>query len=454
FVAPRMQVLLSFLGMTLLGVGDATIPAGREARLSMHLLVGNGDTASLLAAKARLEGKPQPLMKVRATAAGEPVAGARVHVTDGEAYRALGRTGADGVATLPLPPGEYTVEALSDRRESSGPVQVSHTAAGSSVDAGIEPAGTLLARATESGQPIPFKLVLFREGASPRTYPRTYGEVRMPANAHWVHFAGLDGAELPLAAGRYRAVAQRGFEYDLSEQIVDVAPGQTTTLDFKLTRVVNTTGFVSADFHIHGAPSPDSDDLLVYKVLSFGAEGLEIPVSTDHETIADYEPVVRGLKLERFMKTMVGSEVTTVTFGHFNAFPMRLLDEPNNGAVRWYNKPARQIFDEVRRNPGEPLLQINHPRGGIGSGYFSMIGFDRDSFTADKQEHFFTDFDVMEVLNGARFESSEAEVQQDWFAFLRRGHRITGTGNSDSHHSLTSEVGTPRTYVEVGEDEP
>lgn len=454
FVSPRMQPLLSFLGITLLSMGEMVLPPGREGRVPLYVLVGDGDVASLLAVREKLEGKSLPRLRVTATAGGKPVPGARVHVTGEGGYRALGRSDAEGVATFPLPPGDYQVEAIADGRDSTGPLSVSHTALGSIVQAGMQEAGTFIARTTESGTAIPFKLILFRESGSPKSYPSSYGETRMPAGAHWIEFAGVDGAKLSLAAGKYRAVAQRGFEYDLSETVIDVVPGKTVQHEFKLTRVVDTVGWVSADFHIHAAPSPDSDDVVPYKVLSFGAEGLEVAVSTDHEFIADYEPVVRGLGLERFVKTIIGSEVTTVSYGHFNAFPLKILDAPNNGAVSWYRKSARQIFDEIRRNPGEPMLQMNHPRGGIASGYFSMIGFDRETFTAQNQEDFHTDFDAMEVLNGKRFASSEQEVQLDWFAFLKRGYRVVGTGNSDSHHSLTSEVGTPRTYVKVDTDEP
>ncbi len=453
-VSQRMQPLISFLGMTLLGIGDMTLPPGREGKITLHVLVGDGDMSSLLAIRAKLEGKELPRLSVKASAGGKPVAGARIHVTQGGEYRALGRSDAEGLASIPLPPGDYEVEAVADARDSTGAVPVSLTAAGGSVEVGLQEAGTFVARATEGGSAIPFKLFLFRETGTPKSYPASYGETRMPAGAHWIEFAGVDGAQLTLSAGKYRAVAQRGFEYDLSETVIDVAPGQTVEKEFKLTRVVDTTGWLSADFHIHGEPSPDSDDVLPYKVLSFGAEGLEIPVTTDHEYISDYEPVVRGLGLERFMRTIIGSEVTTVTYGHFNAYPLKQLDQPNNGAVSWYHKSARQIFDEVRRNPGEPMLQMNHPRGGLAQGYFSMIGFDRDTFTAEKQEDFHTDFDAMEVLNGKRFASSEQEVQLDWYAFLKRGHRVVGTANSDSHHSLTSEVGTPRTYVQVDQDEP
>src|SRR5205085_8558676 len=78
--------------------------------------------------------------------------------------------------------------------------------------------------------------------------------------------------------------------------------------------------------------------------------------------------------------------------------------------------------------------------------------------------NFMTGWDAMEVWNGAPIAAFEGCPQSpcsyahptayDWFAFLDRGHRIAGTGNSDSHNASTREVGYPRNYLQIGEDDP
>ena len=82
-------------------------------------------------------------------------------------------------------------------------------------------------------------IYLFREGTTP-SYPNAYGEAK-PPRSEYLAFAHPDGVEIKVAAGKYRAVVTRGFEYDLAEQILDVASGQRVEANFKLTRVVDTT---------------------------------------------------------------------------------------------------------------------------------------------------------------------------------------------------------------------
>ncbi len=151
-----------------------------------------------------------------------------------------------------------------------------------------------------------------------------------------------------------------------------------------------------------------------------------------------------------------GEEVSTSIYGHFNIFPAAVLAAPNGGAVNWYFKESPELFRLMRANPASPLIQVNHPRSGIGSGYFASIGLVPSTLTSSlrKPSEFVTDFDAIEVMNGKRVDSTEAQVMPDWFGFLNRGYRVTGNGNSDSHGAKTSEVGSPRNYVQVGTDDP
>ena len=92
------------------------------------------------------------------------------------------------------------------------------------------------------------------------------------------------------------------------------------------------------------------------------------------------------------------------------------------------------------------------------------------SFTVQANApHFMSDWDAMEVWNGTPLERFEGcptldpaclliepahPVMGDWFGFLDRGLRVTGTGNSDSHTASLHPVGYPRTYLKVGSDDP
>jgi hypothetical protein len=60
------------------------------------------------------------------------------------------------------------------------------------------------------------------------------------------------------------------------------------------------------------------------------------------------------------------------------------------------------------------------------------------------------------VLNGYQDTNRKSidRVLEDWFALLDRGHLVTATGNSDTHHLTFNLGGYPRNYVQVGGDTP
>jgi hypothetical protein len=64
--------------------------------------------------------------------------------------------------------------------------------------------------------------------------------------------------------------------------------------------------------------------------------------------------------------------------------------------------------------------------------------------------------DVAKIPQGAILCSDDevayAGAIDDWFNLLNLGYEYTGTANSDSHHS--DDIGFPRTYVRVGQDNP
>jgi hypothetical protein len=65
-------------------------------------------------------------------------------------------------------------------------------------------------------------------------------------------------------------------------------------------------------------------------------------------------------------------------------------------------------------------------------------------------ERFTTDFDSIEVHNGA---GDFCQVLADWMGLLVQDVRITGVGNSDTH-SLGSPAGYPRNYLPTAAEQP
>ena len=78
----------------------------------------------------------------------------------------------------------------------------------------------------------------------------------------WVEevvYTGADGNGLMMVRpGDYEVYFSRGFEYDLVKVPVHVEAGNAASASAKLTRVVDTTGWISYDGHIHHEDSIDS----------------------------------------------------------------------------------------------------------------------------------------------------------------------------------------------------
>jgi hypothetical protein len=462
-----LRFILSYSGILFASQPGVTLLPGQRATFRQYLAVGEGDTVSLTRAWQAATGKPRdPTVQGRVVdAAGAPVAGARVHAiaevgTDTDRHVAVARTAADGTYALDLSPGAYVLRATGPDLPASEAMPVSVPSGATVPIAGptLRAADTGLLRfrvATAGGAAMPAKITIRAESQSPSPrLSRRFGLPRFAGGAERIVFSASGEGEVRIPAGRYRVFASRGFEYTLGDRIIDVPAGGSATAAFTLARVVDTAGWLSGDFHLHAQASPDSDDLDEVKVAAFAAENLEVPVSTDHEFIADYAPVIERLGLAAEVRSIVGQEVTTVTIGHFNAFP--LAPDPrkrNHGSIDWYYKKGPEIFAAIRANPARPLLQVNHPRSVSVGGYFSAVGYDPVTGTIELPDQWTDEFDAIEVVNGKGGEDPFGAVFADWYSFLNRGKRYVATGNSDSHHAYRTEVGYPRNYVRVPSDD-
>jgi hypothetical protein len=158
---------------------------------------------------------------------------------------------------------------------------------------------------------------------------------------------GSGALELP--PGTYMVYASRGLEYTIDSQSITVGSGGTTNVSLAIGRVVDTSGYVSMDFHVHSGKSFDSSLPLVDRVASFLAEGVEVMVSTDHDFISDYSTMISSLSAEDEINSIIGDELTggipvpadptqdgTVFpegIGHWNAWPLTVIENNRrNGA--------------------------------------------------------------------------------------------------------------------------
>lgn len=307
------------------------------------------------------------------------------------------------------------------------------------------------------GESLPARVLIRGVG---RTPDPDFGEDPLRGAALNVVYSSTGNSATSLLSGRYRVTIDRGFEYTIFERDITVKPGKKVFVTAILRRVVDTKGWIAADLHLHAAPSPDAPARLEDRVHSLAAVGVEVGVATDHNVVTDYAPTIRDLKLEKWVASVVGNEVTTkeVLLGHFNLFPLAADSAP----AEWRRTTPRAIIDAARASKPygkDTIVQVNHPRM-RDLGTFELLRLDpRDvKGWVARTPLAAMDFDAIEVFNGDHYHRSEIpkveECLRDWYALLNAGYRHAATGNSDSHKLTYHEAGVPRNLVAVPNDDP
>lgn len=316
-------------------------------------------------------------------------------------------------------------------------------------------------RDVDGGGLIPCKLTLVGVDGTPdpaftkNDIGRQDGEGSVLAYDRVLSIGGTGVVHVPV--GSYDVYVSRGPEWTLDiSRKVKIALGKTTVISAHLKHVVDTAGFISADFHVHASHSSDSHVPMHDRVFEFVADGVELITSTDHNVVSNYAPVIEELGVGRYLTSMTGDELTTNGWGHFGAFPLpHDLESVGQGAVLVRGRGPKDFFADVRSHAPTAIIDVHHPRIDSEIGYFNISGFDARSDMATRPGFSF-DFDALEVLNGYQDSDRRSvdRVIDDWFALLAHGHIVTATGNSDTHHLDHNIGGYPRNYVRVQEDSP
>ena len=285
------------------------------------------------------------------------------------------------------------------------------------------------------------------------------GEGVIPVGERWFEPAPMSH-NLFLPYGRYRLVADRGLEYELAETIVDLGAGKGVVwVEFRMRRVVDTSGYLGADLHVHQDPSDDSTLPAESRLKSLVVAGVEVAVAADHDFYTDLRPAARALwpapHVSPPVATIVGDEVSA-SQAHFNVFPVvPVAGHPRQGAPEpMIEAPPAVAFQAMRQMARSVVIQANHPRA-LDSGYFTLPACgDFLPQSGGALPACPLDFDALEVLNGYYACGSEIlRTLTDWYALLRADRALTATGSSDSHGVSRQRAGFPRTYVRVGTKE-
>jgi len=287
--------------------------------------------------------------------------------------------------------------------------------------------------------------------------------------------------------GTYQVVVSRGTEYSTSSSTATVAAGACAgsgDIAAQLSRVVDTTGFISSDFHVHGIRSADSRITDRRRVLAFAGEGIENPVMTDHHVHTDLAPEIAAQGIGAFVTNTIGEEITTFDYGHFNAYPM-VIDPsvPSHGSTDWgvaapvgadfpsagaYGLKPAEIRDLALTGansvPGVTTVQINHidshfdpmrintkavpPMDQLNAVQRSRLRLPPEPGGGD---NLFALFPALELWNGYNRSHQLNEFLNQrigiWFNHLNQGLITTAIADTDSHKLVNTRTAGARSWT-------
>ncbi len=437
-------------------------------RLHAQLVIGGPGVDGLIAAMAAGDGTALRTITGTVTRAGAPLAGARVHAVDptGPTYHTRATTGADGRYTVHVPASAAV--RLIAVAESTQTAEAAVAANATTADLTLAAPAPVRITTSDGDAAIPARLQLLPVGGQALPdLPEHFGETRFAGNRLKVEFSVSGDTTLAVPPGTWELVASRGFEHDVVRRPVTAVSGVAQRLDLVLPRVIDTPGVMCGDFHIHTWRSNDSGDDATWKVASAIADGLELPVRSEHEYVADFSAEIAALGAGAWARGLGSIELTSFeVWGHMGVFP--LTPDPtkvNAGAPAWQTFPSADdpdaplttlspvaVFDAVRARPEAPVVIINHPRGG--ANYFDYVGFDPATGMVTDAGAWDTRFTLVEVFNDSGWRSNRDGTVRDWLGLLKAGRKIFAVGSSDSHSITSSPVGYPRTCMQVGTDDP
>jgi hypothetical protein len=302
------------------------------------------------------------------------------------------------------------------------------------------------------GEHVPGKVTFI--GLDPTSSPYFTPENPVKSGRYWESsknscYPPEEGMGVDLPVGTYLVYASRGPEYTMDQKTVEITVQinrrDIQELSFVINKVVDTKKFISLDPHMHTTYS-DGRVKIQERLKSLVAEGVDVAVSTDHNNIIDFNPDLKKLELDKYLAVIIGSEVTKGGVIHYNTYPLIPdKDALFNGAIDSYSDEAAPLFAASRKRDPQAILQVNHPRSGT-LGYFNNYQLDLGSASTAKT-NFDTTFDVLEVMNGPYFYSSNFTAILDWLHLLNRGLYFPIVGSSDSHTIARGEPGYSRTYI-------
>ena len=386
-----------------------------------------------------------------------PVAQARIALSRGGQPYAAGRTDAAGRLEFLLPEGdfEHVVTSIDGRTAKS-------TWPGGE-DLSLEfylgkPSRVVATITAAAGQPTPAKVSFTGAGgtASPDWGPDS-GDTAVK-NVYYTHTGSFTQA---IAPGKYDVIVSYGPEHDAVFTTLEVPAAGEAELKAVLKRTVDTSGWISADFHSHSSPSGDNTASQLGRVQNHLCEHIEFAPCTEHNRIDTYAPHLARLKVGHLLATCTGMELTggLLPVNHQNAFPLVYKPHTQDGGG-----PVTDVdpLVQIERlalwdNKSDKLVQMNHPNlpqilgdrdedGQPDAGFARMFGF-VDVIEVHPPQGIFTPPE-----KGASGKLERNPIYH-WMQMLNLGYRQPAVINTDAHYNF-HEAGYFRNFVKSSTDDP
>lgn len=501
----------------LIGLPPAfVIPAYGERSFTRLFGVGDGSGGNALELSLAAKGTSTGTLRGCVTVGGAPAPRARIAVGPHTANVLSGLTSQyvtdeNGCYEGALPAGSYGVAAWrpgtpyqgAGAKPFANPVTI---VAGGAVtqDIALPATGHVIVDVTdESGVAVPARVTIVGFDPSPdqllwvpgvvgtpgtnTSYFTDVSSDALPFGIVHIAYAGADGhVAFDLDPGDYQIIVSRGTEWSLYEIPITPVAGSPVHVTAQIAHVLDTTGFVSGDFHVHGIASADSRVSQRDRVLQFAGEGVDNIVMTDHHAHTDLNPMIGSLGMTPFVHATVGEEITCWDCGHFNGYPMRVdPSRVSGGSTDWARAaaPGRDFkqYGAFILTPAEidalattgsastpdTLVQVNH----IDS-HFTPLEI--DSAEVPPQSHLsaqrrldlrldpnggnlFHHFPALELWNGADRGAQAVFLGARigiWFNHLNQGLFTTAMTDTDTHAFTNLESAGGHTWTAASSDAP
>lgn len=369
------------------------------------------------------------------------------------------QTDETGMIRTRLLPGEYVATIQSFGREDrEHPFTLERTPQAESLTmvAAARVRGTIV---DGNEKPIPAKIQFIAMEGTPT--PDFGPDSAISAMKNVVYTA--DGKlDQPITPGKYQVIISHGPEYDADTQFIEVFAGKPTSLKSVLPHTVDTTGWVSGEFHSHSTPSGDNVSHQLGRVFNLLAEHIEFAPCTEHNRIETYSDDLEVLGATKLMATCTGMELTgsPLPINHQNAFPLhRHPHTQDGGGPDTDSDPVKQIERLALWDEAAPkVVQTNHPNipqilgdkdlnGVADDGFRGMLGW-MDVIEVHPPQGIFTPPDASVSPNDKR-----KNPIFFWMQLLNLGYRIPGVVNTDAHYNFHGS-GWYRNYLVSSADEP